>query len=87
MNADLKKVVPDVDAVIDHIDYIAKLIGVDHVGIGADWDGVEILPSGIEDITKMPVITKKLLDRGYSERNVKKILGGNFKRVFKAVTG
>jgi len=87
MNADLIKVVPDVDAVIDHIDYIAKLIGVDHVGIGADWDGVEILPSGIEDITKMPIITKKLLDRGYSERNVKKILGGNFKRVFKAVTG
>jgi len=86
MNADLKKVVPDVDAVIDHIDYIAKLIGVDHVGIGADWDGVEILPSGIENITKMPIITEKLLDRKYSERDVKKILGGNFKRVFKEVT-
>ncbi len=86
MNADLKKVVPDVDAVIDHIDYIVKLIGVDHVGIGADWDGVEILPSGIENITKMPIITEKLLDRKYSERDVKKILGGNFKRVFKEAT-
>jgi membrane dipeptidase len=86
MNADLKKVVPDVDAVIDHIDYIVKLIGVDHVGIGADWDGVGILPRGIEKISKLPDLTKELLERGYSERDVKKILGGNFKRVFKEVT-
>ena len=56
------------------------------MGIGADWDGVGILPSGIENITKMPIITEKLLDRKYSERDVKKILGGNFKRVFKEVT-
>ncbi|MBT3501336.1 MAG: membrane dipeptidase [Candidatus Marinimicrobia bacterium] len=87
LNSVLSKIVPDVDQVIDHIDYIAKLIGVDHVGIGADWDGVEILPSGIETITKMPIITEKLLDRGYSERDVKKILGGNFKRVYREVTG
>jgi membrane dipeptidase len=83
----LTEIVPNVNAVIDHIEYIAKLIGVDHVGIGADWDGVEILPSGIEDITKMPAITRKLLQRGYSEKDVKKILGGNFKRVFREVSG
>lgn len=82
----LLEIVPDVGTVIDHIDYIAKLIGVDHVGIGADWDGVEILPRGIEDLSKMPIITEKLIKRGYSVRDVKKILGGNFKRVFKEIT-
>jgi membrane dipeptidase len=86
LEPNLAKIVPSVNAVIDHIDYIAKLIGVDHVGIGADWDGVEILPNGIEDISKMPIITEKLIDRGYSEIDVKKILGGNFKRVFREVT-
>ncbi len=86
LEPNLAQIVPSVNAVIDHIDYIAKLIGVDYVGIGADWDGVEILPNGIEDISKMPIITEKLIDRGYSEIDVKKILGGNFKRVFREVT-
>ena len=76
---------PDLDDVIDHIDYIADLIGVDHVGLGADWDGVEVLPVGIENIAKLPSLTKKLIERGYSQRNIRKILGGNFKRVFKDV--
>jgi len=87
MNEALSHVAPNVNDVIDHIDYIAKLIGVDHVGIGADWDGVGILPNGIEDITKMPVMTEKLLNHGYSKEDVKKILGGNFKRIFKNVVG
>lgn len=82
-----KDIVPDLDDVIDHIDYVVELIGVDHVGIGADWDGVEVLPNDIEHIGKMPAITEKLLSRGYSERDIKKILGGNFKRVYKEVTG
>ena len=76
---------PDLDDVIDHIDYIADLISVDHVGLGADWDGVEIMPTGIEDISKLPSLTKKLIERGYSQRDIRKILGGNFKRVFKDV--
>ncbi len=80
------EIVPDLNDVIDHIDYIKDLIGVDHVGIGADWDGVEALPKGIEHIGKMPIITEKLIERGYSVRDVKKILGGNFKRVFMEVT-
>ena len=80
------EIVPDLNDVIDHIDYIKDLIGVDHVGIGADWDGVEALSKGIEHIGKMPLITEKLIERGYSVRDVKKILGGNFKRVFMEVT-
>ena len=81
----LSSVAPNLDDVIDHIDYIADLIGVDHVGLGADWDGVEVLPVGIENIAKLPSLTKKLIERGYSQRNIRKILGGNFKRVFKDV--
>jgi len=81
----LSAAAPDLDDVIDHIDYIADLIGVDHVGLGADWDGVEIMPTGIEDISKLPSLTKKLIERGYSKRDIGKILGGNFKRVFKDV--
>ena len=83
LNKSLQEISPDIDDVIDHIDYIVNLIGVNHVGIGADWDGVEILPSGIEDISKTPIITKKLFERGYNNYEVKKILGNNFKRVFK----
>jgi membrane dipeptidase len=82
----LQRVVPDLGDVVDHIEYIIDLIGVDHVGIGADWDGVGILPRGIDKISKLPDLTRELLERGYSERDVKKILGGNFKRVFKEVT-
>ena len=83
LNKSLNEISPSIDDVIDHIDYIVNLIGVDHVGIGADWDGVEVLPRGIEDISKTPIITKKLFERGYNNFEVKKILGGNFKRVFK----
>ncbi len=80
------KIVPTLNDVIDHIDYIKDFIGINHVGIGADWDGVEALPKGIEHIGKMPIITEKLIERGYSLRDVKKILGENFKRVFMEVT-
>ena len=67
---------------IDHFDHIAKVAGVDHVGIGSDFDGVSSLPVGMEDISKLPYITYELLKRGYSERDVRKILGGNFMRAF-----
>lgn len=87
LGEELAKAAPTVDAVIDHIDYIAKLIGVDHVGLGSDFDGVSVLPKGLEDCTKMPVITRKLLHRGYSKEDVRKILGENFRRIFKEVVG
>ena len=67
---------------IDHFDHIAKVAGIDHVGIGSDFDGVPNLPVGMEDISKLPNITYELLKRGYSEKDVKKVLGENFLRAF-----
>ena len=80
-----QSIVPDLDDVVDHIDYVKNLIGIDHVGIGGDWDGVEILPKNIEHIGKLPSLTKVLIDRGYTKKEIRKILGENFKRVFKEV--
>ena len=79
------RIVPSINDVIKHIKYISDLIGVDHVGIGSDYDGVDIMPTGLEDVTKLPFLTKKLLDNGFTIRQVRKILGGNFKRIFKEV--
>jgi membrane dipeptidase len=64
-----------------------KLVGIDHVGIGSDWDGISTVPAGLEDVSKMPSLTAALLARGYSEQDVKKILGGNFLRVLREVIG
>jgi membrane dipeptidase len=69
---------------IDHIDYIVKLIGADHVGLGSDFDGIESPPRGLDDVTTYPLITKELMERGYSSTDIIKILGGNFIRVYKA---
>lgn len=69
---------------IDHIDYIAKMIGVDHVGLGSDFDGIESPPQQLNDVTAYPLITRELLKRGYTPAEVEKILGGNFIRVLKA---
>ena len=87
INKDLSGVAPSLDQLIDHIDYIVNLLGPDHVGLGSDFDGIEVLPRGIEDCSKTPAITKKLFERGYTEENIKKILGENFKRVFRQVVG
>ena len=70
---------------IDHIDHVAHIAGVDHVGIGSDFDGVSALPMGMEDVTRLPRIAEALLDRGYSEQDVSKILGGNMLRVMERV--
>jgi len=66
---------------IDHIDHIARVAGVDHVGIGSDFDGVTSLPTGMEDVTMLPRIAQALLDRGYSDADITRILGGNMLRV------
>lgn len=79
------KIIPSVVAVVDHIDYIVKLVGVDYVGLGSDFDGIGVAPKGLEDISYYPNITKELLRRGYAEDDIKKILGGNFMRVLKQV--
>ncbi|HEY2931923.1 MAG TPA: dipeptidase [Acidobacteriota bacterium] len=78
---------PPFKVLIDHIDHVAKVAGVEHVGLGSDFDGVDSLPEGIHDVTDLPKITQALLDRGYTERDVGKILGGNFLRVLRTVTG
>ena len=75
---------PSIDVLIDHLDYIVQLAGIDHVGLGSDFDGVEALPRPLEGIEDMPLITKTLLERGYRKKEIKKILGGNFLRVLKA---
>jgi len=77
---------PTVSIIVDHMDYIINLIGEDFVGIGSDFDGISITPKGIEDVSKMPNITREMVRRGYSEERIKKILGGNFMRIFKEVS-
>lgn len=79
------RITPNINDVIKHISYIVDLVGVDYVGIGSDYDGVEIMPTGLENVSKLPFLTKKLIEHGYTIREVRKILGGNFKRIFKEV--
>lgn len=80
----MNEVRPDLAQLVDHIDYIVKLVGDSYVGIGSDYDGVSSVPVGMEDVTTYPKITDELQRRGYSNRSIKKILGGNVLRVMKA---
>jgi membrane dipeptidase len=74
---------PPLKSLIDHIDHIAKIAGVDHVGLGSDFDGVSgATPQGIDSAADLPKITQALVDRGYSAADIHKILGGNLLRVF-----
>lgn len=73
-----------IDTLIDHIDAVVELAGINFVGLGSDFDGAK-MPQGLEDATKVPLITRELLDRGYSENDIKKILGGNASRLFRDV--
>ncbi|MEO9021079.1 MAG: dipeptidase [Ginsengibacter sp.] len=68
----------------DHMEYIIKLAGIDHVGLGGDFDGIPITPKVLTDVTKYPMITKELVKRGYSKKDIDKIMGENLIRVFKA---
>jgi membrane dipeptidase len=68
---------------LDHIDHISKVAGVQYVGIGSDFDGVSVLPKQLEDVSCYPYITQGLLDRGYTEEQIRGILGGNMMRVFR----
>jgi len=73
-----------ISKLIDHIDHIVKVAGIDHVGIGADFDGANDMPEGARDVSMLPNITYELLKRGYSEADIRKVLGENFLRVFAA---
>jgi membrane dipeptidase len=69
-------------ALVDHIVYIANVAGIDHVGLGSDFDGIPALPEGLASAADLPKITAALHDRGYGAEDLRKILGGNFLRVF-----
>ncbi|MDG1875078.1 MAG: membrane dipeptidase [Mariniblastus sp.] len=73
----------DVNTICDHIDHVAKIAGIDHVGIGSDYDGVSSLPVGLKDVSGYPNITQELLNRGYTQEKIHKVLGGNVLRALK----
>jgi membrane dipeptidase len=72
-------------AIVDHIDHVAKVAGIDHVGIGSDFDGIGETPKGMEDVSHLPAIREELKRRGYSEADIRKIMGDNFMHVFAEV--
>ncbi len=73
--------------VADHIEYIVALVGIDHVGIGTDFDGIDRLPEGLEHAGKMPALTRELVDRGFRKSDIRKILGQNHLRILREVIG
>jgi membrane dipeptidase len=76
---------PDYTRIVDHIDHAVKVGGVDHVGLGSDFDGVDAIPRGIEDASKIPNLVREMARRGYSVKDINKILGGNVMRVMRQV--
>jgi membrane dipeptidase len=71
----------DLGSIADHIDHIARIAGIDHVGLGSDFDGVPMLPEGMEDVSRFPALTVELVKRGHTDEDVRKILGENLLRV------
>jgi membrane dipeptidase len=76
-----------IDDVVAHVDHAVKIAGIDHVGIGSDFDGIPAVPKGLEDISKMPALAAKLKGKGYSDTDIRKIMGGNFLRVIREAMG
>ena len=76
---------PPFDDILDHIDRVAKVAGIDHVGLGSDFDGTPSMPEGLDSAADLPKITEGLLKRGYTPTQIRKILGGNLMRVFRQV--
>lgn len=73
--AEVNAIRPPLSKLIDHIDYIVKLVGIDYVGLGSDFDGINITPLQLDDVTSYPMITKALTEKGYSAKDIKKVLG------------
>jgi membrane dipeptidase len=72
--------VPDYKRIVDHIDHIKTVAGIDHAGLGSDFDGVDFLPQGMNGVEDLPLVTYEMLRRGYTEAEVRKVLGENFLR-------
>jgi membrane dipeptidase len=70
--------------VVDHIEHIIKIAGIDHVGVGSDFDGIDMVPRQLEDVSTYPFITQELLNRGHSPDAIRKVLGENILRVLRA---
>lgn len=85
LREEYKTIRPPLNVLIDHFDYAIKLIGADHVGIGSDFDGIHTTPLDMDDVTYLPNITRELLKRGYTEDDIKKVLGENFLRIVRNV--
>ena len=81
----LKASLATIDDVVAHIDHAVKVAGIDHVGIGTDFDGIPVPPEGIDSAADLPKITAALMARGYTAEDMKKLLGGNLLRVFRDV--
>lgn len=75
---------PDIEVLMKHFDHIVKLIGVDHVGLGSDFDGIDSAPLQLKTVLDYPEFTKALMKRGYKDADIAKVLGGNFLRVYRA---
>lgn len=71
--------------VVDHIDHIVNVAGIDHVGLGSNFDGVVSLPQNLENVSCFPFVTQELLNRGYTKEQIQKVLGGNALRVLGTV--
>jgi membrane dipeptidase len=74
-----------IDDVVAHIDHVRQVAGIGHVGLGSDFDGVPCVPAGLDDVSKWPNLTRKLLERGYTPADIRKVYGANFLRFMKAV--
>lgn len=74
---------PDLEQLMQHFDHIVKLVGIDHVGLGSDFDGINSAPKELKTVVDYPVFTKALIARGYSNKDISKVLGGNFLRVYR----
>lgn len=83
----LKAELPSVNKVIEHIEHIIKTGSIDNVGLGSDFDGMNLPPKGLEDVSKVPEITRLLMENGYLEEEIYKIMGGNFLRIFGQICG
>lgn len=82
---DIRQVRATLDDVVAHIDHIRQVAGIDHIGIGSDFDGVSCVPVGLEDVSQWPNLTRRLLEKGYSASDIRKIYGGNFLRLLRDV--
>lgn len=78
---------PTLDDLLNHVDHIVQLVGPEHVGLGSDFDGIGAAPEGLDDASRMPLLTEGLVKRGYSETAIRQILGENYLRVFRQVWG